>query len=113
MSPVGSKIRVEPEGREGGWIPEKESLIEWLEDRWANHQLDNAIHSFAGGNGLLIGADWSLQHLIEEIRKADRVGLLTGDAALGNLRHALSVIVGNRLLMFDIGDVTDEIEVSS
>ena len=99
-------IAVEPDGREDVWIPDRAQLVEWLktrEERWP-------IHCFIGGTGMLVGADWPTEKVIEEIEQADRVALLTGGAYRINLNHALSVISKQeKLFMFDVGAVDEVI----
>lgn len=94
------KIQVEPEGREGIYIPDRESLIAWIEA-----QEFDAIHNFITG-GVMIGADHDPASVIEDIRKADRVAIVTGDAYRQNMKHALAVI-NSKLELFDIGELTE------
>jgi len=105
---MDAKIKVKKEGREGVYTCKQEDIIEWLEQS----DLD-LIHNYTGGNGpLVIGADWTKLQVIEQIRKSERIGILTGGALMGNLRHGLSVIANNKLEMFDIGEITgDDLEI--
>lgn len=109
-SDAHGRIRVEPEGRDGVWLPDRDDVVAYLET------LPGPIHCFMG-TAILIGADWPVDKVVEDVRDAKRVALLTGDAALGNLGHALSVVVetdgdgvlrnpGEALHMFDVGDVS-------
>ena len=67
------------------------------------------IHNFGGNSGpIMIGADWKKSEVIKEINQSQRIGLLTGSALAGNRGHGLSVITGNKLEMFDIGEITDD-----
>jgi hypothetical protein len=98
-----SKIKVKPEGRKGVYTCEREDIIEWLEQSGID-----TFHNYNGSSGpLMIGADWEKSEVIKEINKSDRIGILTGSALSNNLRHGLSVITGNKLEMFDIGEITD------
>lgn len=98
------KIKVKPEGRDGVYTCEKEDIIEWLE----KGDIDT-IHNFRGNSAsMFIGADWEKSSVIETINKSDRIAILTGSALANNLRHGLSVVTGNRLEMFDIGEITDD-----
>lgn len=98
-------IAVEPEGREGVWVPDREQLVAWLRAREERFP----IHCFIG-TGILIGADWETESVIEEVEAADRVALLTGDAYAQNLSHALAVISKQeKLFMFDVGSVDEVI----
>jgi len=97
------KIKVKKEGRKDIWIVENEEMIRWLKENWKGK-----IHNFLDSPGMLLGADWSKASVIKEIKGADKIGILTGKAQNQNLRHALSVIKGSELKMFDIGEVTEE-----
>ena len=103
------RIAVEPEGREGVFLPERRSLIDWLREHWPE-----PIHCFLGANNpVLIGADWSVEKVIAEVTRAERVALLTGEAKRGNMNHALAVIVDNELRMFDGGEVDEHLSAAS
>jgi len=97
------RLKVKPEGREGVYLCEKEDIIQWL-----NESGLELIHNYIAGGPCMIGCDWDLESVIEEINKSVRIGILTGDAQRGNMRHALSVISGNQLYMFDIGEIKEE-----
>ena len=99
-----SKIKVKPEGRKGVYTCEKKDIVEWLE------QSDmDTVHNYGGNSSpLMIGADWEKSTVIEQVNKSSRIGILTGSALTSNLRHGLSVITGNKLEMFDIGEITDD-----
>jgi hypothetical protein len=103
-----SKIKVKKEGRDGVYTCEKKDVIKWLEQS----DLD-LIHNYAGNRcSIMIGADWTKLQVIEEINESQRIGILTGSALAGNIRHGLSVITGNKLEMFDIGEITgDDLEI--
>jgi len=96
------KIKVKPEGREGIWIADKESVVDFLME-----YEDDYIHNIIPNGPVMMGADWSKESVVEKVREAERVAILTGDSYRHNLRHALSVIAGNELFMFDIGEISD------
>ncbi len=96
-------IKVKPEGREGVWIAKKDSVIDFLQT-----YEEEQIHNYMPGGWAVMGADWDKKRVIEETQKADRIAILTGESLKHNLMHALAVIVNNKLLMFDIGEITDE-----
>lgn len=97
------KIKVTPEGRDGVWNVEKEDILSWL-----THYTEDSIHNFIPSNGgLMLGSDWNKESVIDEINKSESIAILTGESLRGNLNHALSVISGNKLYMFDIGEITD------
>ena len=99
-----SKIKVEPEGREGVYTCKKEDIVEWLK----KNNMD-MIHNYGGNSApFMIGADWGKSQVIAEINRSSRIGILTGSALSNNLRHGLSVITGDKLEMFDIGEITDD-----
>jgi hypothetical protein len=102
------RIKVTPEGREGVWLPDRDSLKAWIE---AKHF--ESVHNFiAVPDGPIIGADHEVDSVLADIDNAERLAVMTGDAKRGNLDHALAIIIDNRLGMYDIGDVTeDDLEV--
>jgi len=101
------KLKVKNEGRENIFEAEKSDLIEWLKDNgWKE------IHNINPNGNFFMGFDNSIESVIEDIEKSDRLGILIGSALANNLGHGLSVIVDNRLKMFDIGNITiDDLEV--
>ena len=96
------KIKVTPEGRDGVWLPEKEGLIDFLTGYDSEY-----IHNFIQGGNVFLGCDWEKQMVIDRVRSADRLAVLTGNSLMRNMRHALSVISGNKLYMFDIGELSE------
>lgn len=97
-----NKIRVVAEGREGVWLAEKESVVGFLKNyKEEIHHMNTAL------KGIIIGADWDRGSVIENVEKANKVAIMTGEAFKHNMRHALAV-VSDELDIFDIGDVTKE-----
>jgi len=99
-------IKVTKEGREGIFLVTKEEITKYI----VENNLNN-IHNLRGGGMVLIGCDWSQDSVLEQIANSDKRALLTGDALANNLGHSLAVITGNNLQMFDIGDVSDKLEI--
>ncbi len=96
------KIKVKPEGRAGVWTADKDSVVDFL----MNYEHEE-IHNFLPGGGMMIGCDFSKSEAIKQVKDAERLAILTGESLVGNMRHALSVIVDNKLSMFDIGEITE------
>lgn len=102
------KLKVKPEGREGVYLVEKSDLTNWIKDKDFVK-----IHNFVGGGFALIGADHDVDSVLSDIASAERLAILTGAAARGNMNHHLAVIRNNKLEMFDIGKITEEdLEIS-
>ena len=102
-------IKCKPEGRPEIYIPEKESLKEWIKFKGFKQ-----IHNFIPGGMMLIGADHSVESVLEDIDNSDRIALVTGKQAGTNIGHELAIILNNRLEMYDIGKITpDDLEVES
>lgn len=101
------KLKVKNEGRENIFETEKSDLIEWLKEKgWKD------LHSINPNGNLFMGFDNSIESVIDDIEKSERLGILIGSALVNNLGHGLSIIVDNRLKMFDIGNITiDDLEV--
>lgn len=96
------KIKVKLEGRDGVWIADKDSVIDFLMD-YEHEQ----IHNFLPIGGMMLGCVFSKSEAIKQVKNAERLAILTGDSLQGNMRHALSVIVDNQLSIFDIGEITE------
>ena len=98
------KIKVKPEGRKGIYIPDKDSLKEWIIDKGFKE-----IHNFVNpGSGMFIGADHDVKSVLDDITEADRIGLVLDEAGSMNMGHALSIIKDNHLDVFDIGKITED-----
>lgn len=104
-----SRVKVTREGRDGVWLVGKGDLKAFLKDRGLE-----TVHNFRGGGSLTIGADHDIESVIGDIDRADRLALLTGRSKAGNMGHALALVIGNSLEMFDIGDLTeDDLEIQT
>lgn len=103
------KIKVKSEGREGIYIPDKESLKAWITDKGLKE-----IHNFVNPqNGMFIGADHDVKSVLKDIDDADRIGILLEEAGSMNMGHSLSVIKDNHLDIFDIGKLTtDDLDIT-
>lgn len=96
-------IKVTPEGRDGLWIADKDSVVEFLD----GYEHDE-IHNLMPAGVVQLGADWEKVKVIEKVKDAERIAIATGSSYRSNLRHALAVIVDNELLLFDIGEITED-----
>lgn len=111
-----TKIRVQPEGREGVYLADRTTLKAWI-----SAQSFEEIHNFvsAAGGTALIGADHDPESVLEDIDAAEKVALLFGQARRGNMNHALALIAPGdgptrprRLEMYDLGELDEsELEV--
>jgi len=96
------KIKAKPEGRKGIFLVTAQDMVDWL----AGYP-DEDIHNFRPGGGVIMGADWSKSDVIDLLESAERIAILTGTELKHNLNHALAVIAGNELYMFNIGTITE------
>ena len=81
-------------------------MINWL-DKYS----EDIIHNYISGP-MMLGADWDRASVIDHIKTSNRVAVLTGDAFLNNMKHALAVIT-DKLYIFDIGLITpDDMELA-
>lgn len=94
-------LKVKPEGREGVYIADKESLIDFL----LNYESD-VIHNQKQSGFMVLGADHDKDSVIDDVRNAKRLAILTDSAYRHNMKHALAVISDDGLSMFDIGEIT-------
>lgn len=106
------KIKCSPEGRIGIYIPDKESLKSYIKSLGKED-----IHCFFPGR-IMLGADWSLDAVLNEVDKATRIGLCLEESGADNIGHVLSLIVplkdgSERLQIYDIGEITkDDLSIS-
>jgi len=99
---MNTKIKVKPEGRNGLWIPEKESVIDFL-----NNFNDTHIHNMLPNGGTILGCDFSKEETIKQIKESERLAIATGSALVTNMQHALAVIIDNKLSLFNIGEIEE------
>ena len=95
------KIKVKPEGRKNIWLPDKDSLIDFVNDRCGD-----TIHNFIPTRNIMLGADHSKIGVLRDIQNADRLAIFTDPTA--NMGHALALIGNNKLECYDIGKITQE-----
>ena len=95
------KIKAKPEGRKDVWIPEKKSLIEFIKAKKFKE-----IHNFIQSGMAIIGCDYDVNSVLNEIEGSDRLGIFTDNTM--NTGHSLAVITGNQLRCFDIGEITEK-----
>lgn len=95
------KIKAKPEGRKNVWLPEKKSLIEFIKEKKFE-----IIHNFVGGGMMIIGADHGVESVLQDIEKADRLGIFTDKTM--NMGHSLAVITKEKLECYDIGELTEK-----
>jgi hypothetical protein len=95
------KLKVKSEGRDGVWLVEKSDLKEWIVA-----QGFEKIHNFVSSPIAIIGADHDVGSVLEDINRAERLAILTGAVQGWNMGHALSLITGNNMEMYDIGAIT-------
>lgn len=97
-----TKIKVKPEGRPDIWLVEdKESLKAFIRE----HLEGKEVHNFINGVGIVVGADHSLESVLDDIDGSERIAVMTDPNA--NMGHALA-IADVKLEMYDIGPVTKE-----
>lgn len=101
------KILCKPEGRDEIYLPDKASLIAWIKE-----QNFTEIHNIMDGGMVKIGADHSMESVIQDIEDSDRIAILIGEARKKNLEHSLAIITDNKLEVYDLGEITmDDIEL--
>lgn len=95
-----SMIKVKPEGRPSVWlVQDKKSLKDFIRSK----NLDQ-IHNFVQAGPMVIGADHSVESVLADIDRAERIAVFTEPRE--NLGHALA-IADVKLEMYDIGPVTE------
>lgn len=103
------KIKCTPEGREDIYVPEKESLKAWIKSRKFKY-----IHHFFPNGMMFIGADHDIKSVLEDIDKAERIGLTIGKNSGTQIGHELAIIINNKLGVYDIGKLTkDDLEITA
>ena len=95
------KLKVKPEGRENIFLVSKGDITDWLKSKKLKH-----IHNYIPSSLMVLGADHEIKSVLEDIKTAERIAILIGEAQSNNLGHALAIIRNNKLYMFDIGKIT-------
>lgn len=99
------KLKVKKEGRKGIYIPQKDSLKDFIRARKLKQ-----IHNFIPSGAMMIGADHKVKSVMEDIDRADRLAVFTDPYA--NMGHSLALIYKEKLECYDIGKITiDELEI--
>jgi len=92
------KIKVKPEGRKDIWIPEKESLKQYIKAKRFTY-----IHNIIPSGNFMVGADHEVNSVFRDIDKAERLAIFT-DTTM-NYGHSLALVNYNRLEIYDIGEI--------
>jgi len=95
-----NKIKVKKEGRPNIYIPEKESLKDYIKSKKIKK-----IHNFIPSGMMILGADHDVKSVLFDIDRAERLAIFTDDSNMG---HSLSLIYNNRLECYDIGKISEE-----
>lgn len=95
------KIQVKPEGRKNIWLPEKESLKNFIKLKGLKK-----IHNFIPSGMMMLGADHELEDVLKDIDRAERLAVFTDH--LANMGHSLALIYKNKLECYDIGRLTEK-----
>ena len=99
------KIKVKKEGRENIFLVTKEDITKYIQKKKLK-----TIHNFTciGNSSIITGADYDTKSVLQNIDTAERLAILIGSAQSENMNHALAVIKNNKLLIFDIGKITED-----
>jgi len=96
------KIKVKEEGRKNIWeSTDKVNLKEWIKMKKFK-----TIHNFIPNGSMILGADYSVKSVLEDIDQADRIGIFTDPTF--NLGHSLALICRGKLKCYDLGEITKE-----
>lgn len=101
MSKIINKIKCKKEGRIDIYIPEKESLKEFIK-----LQKFEKIHNFIPSGMLILGANHEVESVLKDIDKAEKLAVFTDK--LANMGHSLALIKNNKLECYDIGEIKKE-----
>lgn len=107
------KIKVKPEGRKDMWIPEKDSLKEFIVSRKLKK-----IHNFIPTVMMMLGADHDVKDVLKDVDRASRAAIFSDEGT--NMGHSLALIFGDyekgdteRLECYDIGKISEkQLEIS-
>jgi hypothetical protein len=101
-----NKIKAKEEGRKGIYIPEKQSLIEYIKGL----NLEQ-IHNFIPSGMMMLGTDHSVESVMSDIENGDRLAIFTDGSA--NMGHSLAIIKNEKLECYDIGKISiDNIDLT-
>ena len=94
------QIKVRKEGRPNIYVPERESLKEFIKSKKLKQ-----IHNFIPTSSMMLGADHDVKSVLEDIDMADRVAIFTNSQNMG---HSLALIYKNKLECYDIGKINEK-----
>ena len=94
------QIKAKKEGRPNIYVPERESLVNFIKGK----KLE-AIHNFIPAGNMILGADHSVESVLGDIERADRMAIFTDDANMG---HSLALIYKEKLECYDIGKINKD-----
>ena len=100
------KLKVKEEGRENMYVPERQSLRDFVVSRKFK-----TIHNFIPTGSMMLGADHDAESVLKDIDKANRFAVFTDTNA--NMGHSLALIFGDaskgdneKLECYDIGEIS-------
>lgn len=99
------KLKVTVEGRKDIWIPNRESLKQFIKSK--DFEM---IHNFIPTRGMIIGADHDVASVLTDVDNGDRFAVFTDP--LANMGHSLAIIKNEKLECYNIGKISkDDLEI--
>lgn len=95
------RIKVTKEGRPNIYLPEKESLKDFIVGKNFGK-----IHNFIPTGMMMLGADHEVESVLQDIENGDRLAVFTDKSA--NMGHSLAIIKNEKLECYDIGRILEE-----
>ena len=101
------KIKVKRSITEGVFVVNKEEVTKYIKSLKFK-----SIHVINPDSSLFVNYDHTVENALIKINEADSLAVLTGNASRNNLEHNLSVVKDNKLLLFDIGNVEKDLDIT-
>ena len=101
------KIKVKRSITEGVFLVDKKEITKYIKES----DLES-IHVINPNSSLFTNYDYTIENTLKKIDEADSLAIVIGKASRNNLGHNLSVVKGNTLLLFNIGDVEEKLNIT-
>ena len=102
------KIKVKKSmSEEGIFLVEKKEIKKYIKALGVK-----TMHVINPNSSLAVSYDYTIENVLKAVDESDRLALLTGTASKNNLGHNLSIVKKDLLLMFNIGEIEKDLEIS-
>ena len=101
------KIKVKRSITEGVFLVKKEEITKYIKASGLK-----SLHVINPNSSVFTNYDCTIENTLKKIDEADSLAIVTGKASANNLEHNLSVVKNDELLIFNIGDVEKDLDIT-